>query len=921
MALNIRSIKSKAWLFAGAFALLLIIQFTTRYSAEQKLLEDLEHVAMVDVQMLEHAYGARIATTQVQQWLTDISATRAQDGLDDGFDEARKHYQNFKTVIAEMARLRPENRTQYEALLPLFDDYFDVGSEMANAYIEGGASAGNAMMSEFDAAAEAINAKVDALLTQERESMHQILSSETRQAQTAVTELIVFSLLYAALLVVLLLGIQKALVRPLGGLACVVTGMNNQLRDGKDVDVDLNELDTNESGELGLIGSKLAELVDGLKQQTGQYKQIAAESTRVKQALDVCDTNVMMADPEFNIVYMNNSVEKMMKTAESDLREALPNFDASNLMGQNIDVFHKNPAHQRNMLSALRDVYRGQIKVGTRTFNLIATPIFDDKQQRLGTVVEWDDVTLKLAKEEQEKKLAQENARIKVALDSVTANVMMADADRNIIYANDAVLDTLRTAQSDIRKVLPNFDVDKLMGGSIDQFHVNPQHQTKMLENLRGEHRASIEVGGRHMSLIVNPVVDENNERVGTVVEWADKTAEVAIEREMDAIVAAANDGDLTARIRLEDKQGFFRTLSEGLNTMLDRTSSFVNDMSVMFEALADGDLTKSVTNEYRGEFDLIKTNANNTVAKLTEVMSKVQQSSGSVRTSANEVAQGSDDLSQRTESQASSLEETASSMEEITATVKQTSENASKANGLASEAKKRAEVGGEVVQDAVAAMSEILQSSNKINDIIGVIDEIAFQTNLLALNAAVEAARAGEQGRGFAVVAGEVRTLSQRSAAAAKEIKDLIRDSVSKVESGSTLVNQSGETLAEIVAAVEKVAVMIQDVTNAAMEQNSGISQINQAITQMDEMTQQNAALVEETSAASRAMSEEATNMNNLVSFFKLNGSPMLTKSSAAPAAASNDIKTYSPPSAGPASSGNSDAASFSDADDWEDF
>lgn len=647
------------------------------------------------------------------------------------------------------------------------------------------------------------------------------------------------------------------------------------------------------------------------------------ESARIKSALDVCDTNVMMADADFNIVYMNDSVQKMMQSAESDLKKDLPNLDASNLLGQNIDVFHKNPAHQRGMIDGLREVYRGRIKVGGRTFGLIATPIFNDKRERLGTVVEWDDMTERLAQEAIAATQAAENARIKVALDSVTANVMMADADRNIIYANDAVLDTLRNAQDDLRKELPNFNVDNLMGGSIDQFHKNPQHQMSMLDRLTGTHKATIEVGGRHMALIVNPVLGEDGERLGSVVEWADKTAEVAIEREMDGLIAAANDGDLRSRIELDNKTGFFRTLSEGLNTLLDKTGSFVSDMSAMFEAMADGDLTKSISNDYRGEFDLIKTNANNTVAKLTEVMTKVQNASGSVRTSSSEVAQGSDDLSRRTESQASSLEETASSMEQITSTVKQTSDNANQANTLASEAKVKAESGGQVVEDAVKAMAEILESSNKINDIIGVIDEIAFQTNLLALNAAVEAARAGEQGRGFAVVAGEVRTLSQRSAAAAKEIKDLIRDSVNKVESGSVLVNQSGETLADIVSAVEKVAVMIQDVSNAAREQNSGISQINQAIAQMDEMTQQNAALVEETSAASRAMSEEATNMNNLISFFRLGGSGAAMAGYSAPTAASEPIMTYQPSAASaPAPQmGNSSAASFSEDDDWEDF
>lgn len=654
---------------------------------------------------------------------------------------------------------------------------------------------------------------------------------------------------------------------------------------------------------------------------------------RLKLALDVCDTNVMIADTQFNIVYMNSAVLNMMRTAEADLKKDISGFDASRLLGANIDVFHKHPQHQRQLLDRLNSTYRTQIKAGGRTFSLIASPITDGEGKRLGTVVEWDDQTERLALELERDRIASENTRIRTALDNVTANVMMADADRTIIYTNKAVINTLRNAQPDIRKDLPNFNVDNLVGHSIDQFHKNPHHQMNVLDRLSAPHLTKIQVGGRHMSFIATPVFGAKGERLGTVVEWRDDNAEVRIQQEFDDIITAANDGRLDVRISLEDKAGFFAELSNGLNALLDGTSRFVHDMGNVFEAMADGDLTRSIKNEYHGEFETIKSNANNSIAKLSESLLRIQQASSAVRSSANEVAQGADDLSRRTESQASSLEETASSMEEMTATVKQTSENALQANTLAAEAKTKAQAGGRIVHDAVLAMSEILRSSNKINDIISVIDEIAFQTNLLALNAAVEAARAGEQGRGFAVVAGEVRTLSQRSAAAAKEIKDLIRDSVSKVETGSKLVNQSGQTLADIVDAVEKVAVVISDVSNAAIEQNSGIGQINQAITQMDEMTQQNAALVEESSAASRSMSEEAGNMNNLISFFRLgnlNDNNLTTqirseKMDTHPSPMRTASITSKSAAAGTGSKGvdnmNSGAASFSTEDDWEDF
>ncbi len=269
---------------------------------------------------------------------------------------------------------------------------------------------------------------------------------------------------------------------------------------------------------------------------------------------------------------------------------------------------------------------------------------------------------------------------------------------------------------------------------------------------------------------------------------------------------------------------------------------------------------------------------------RLTLTVGEVRRGSDAVSTAAQQIAHGNDDLSQRTQEQASSLEETASSMEEMTSTVKQNAENASHANQLARGAREQAERGGEVAGKAIVAMSEINSSSSKIADIVGLIQEIAFQTNLLALNAAVEAARAGEQGRGFAVVATEVRSLAQRSAGAAKEIKGLINDSAEKVRSGSELVNQSGKALAEIVDSVKKVTDIVAEIAAASQEQSAGIDQVNNAVMQMDEMTQQNAALVEEAAAAARAMQEQAGELTQQVGFFHLNEAAAATSAKPAP-------------------------------------
>jgi methyl-accepting chemotaxis protein len=288
---------------------------------------------------------------------------------------------------------------------------------------------------------------------------------------------------------------------------------------------------------------------------------------------------------------------------------------------------------------------------------------------------------------------------------------------------------------------------------------------------------------------------------------------------------------------------------------------------------MATGEIGRKASIVSNDEFGQIISAVNRLDSKLVEVVGVIHRTADTVGRAAKELAHGNEDLSGRTQQQAASIEETAASMEEMTATVKQNAENARQANHLVAGARKQAEVGGTVVHRAVDAMQEINASSRKIADIIGVIDEIAFQTNLLALNAAVEAARAGEQGRGFAVVASEVRNLAQRSASAAKEIKNLINDSVEKVKSGAELVNESGRTLADIMSSVKKATDVVAEIAAASGEQSSGIEQVNLAITQMDTGTQENAALVEESTAVSKTIHSTASQLIEAMAFFKVDG------------------------------------------------
>jgi methyl-accepting chemotaxis protein len=430
--------------------------------------------------------------------------------------------------------------------------------------------------------------------------------------------------------------------------------------------------------------------------------------------------------------------------------------------------------------------------------------------------------------------------------------VITFELDGTVRSANDNFLRTTGYSLDEIRGKHHSMFVDPEQRGS-------SEYRAFWLKLAHGEFDAGqyprIAKGGRRIWLQAsyNPILDATGKALHVVKYATDVTEQVSLATQLrsavedtKAAVAATMNGDLTRRIGSTDKTGELAALSNGVNSLIDI---------------------------------------------LATLIAQIRETAGEVQTGLQEIAQGNSNLSQRTSEQAASLEETASSMEEMASTVKQTADNAGMANNLAIAAQAQAEKGGSVVGAAVSAMSTINTASTKIADIIGVIDEIAFQTNLLALNAAVEAARAGDQGRGFAVVANEVRNLAGRSAIAAKEIKTLIKESVRRVAEGTRLVDESGRSLNEIVSAVKKVTDIVGEIAAASREQSTGIEQVNRAVAQMDEATQQNAALVEEAAASSRAIVDQMSALDGLISRYELGDSA--SRKSVSPAASLNSSRS----------------------------
>lgn len=542
-------------------------------------------------------------------------------------------------------------------------------------------------------------------------------------------------------------------------------------------------------------------------------------------ALDAVQIPIMMVDRDLIITYVNESTKQLLSDNVGVFKEVWPSFDPSNMVGQCIDQFHKNPAHQRRMLADPSNLpIKTDITIKDFCFSLTVTAQMDSMGNYVGTTLEWNNVT----ERRNNAKINADQVAIIAALNRSQALIEF-DMNGNIQRANDLFLATMGYTESEIIGKHHSMFVDPAYrdsGEYQDFWRKLNSGQFDSSEYRRfGKNNKEVWIRATY-----NPVRDVNGNLVKVVKMATDITKETM-------------DHKATARVLAEAK-------------------------SVM-GLIAAGDLTPRMSTDFHGDFAELSNSVNTCAEKLTSIVEDIKTSTDSLNTGISEISEGNSNLSRQTDAQATSLEGTASSMEKMTEAVKRNAESAQQAKEKSLSTREFATEGGQVVEKAVEAMDQISQASKKISDIIVVIDEIAFQTNLLALNAAVEAARAGEQGRGFAVVASEVRGLAGRSAEAAKEIKELIEDSVHKVGHGTALVNDSGKKLRQIVDGVREVSEFVNEIAEASRKQATGIDEVNHSISDIEKSTQENSALVEESAACSTSMNQLSQQLIELVSFF----------------------------------------------------
>jgi len=640
-------------------------------------------------------------------------------------------------------------------------------------------------------------------------------------------------------------------------------------------------IDTKGNDELGKMMQALKAMQIRIGFDVNDARKTQEETSKLQTALDNSTSAFTFVDSAGRLSYMNATAKALWEAMAVQVKEAHPDFDEANMIGLPIVQYFEKDEDKRVLSAQLDTTKTVEVSMYGLKLTLTLVPVYSENNEYLGRMTQWVDHTAEDVAEKEVMRLVSEAIAGNLS-ERVDTDILPTGFVKETGVGINQILDAVITPLNVAADYVENISKGKIPAEITDEyngdFNAIKHNLNQCITSINTLISEMNHMSAEHDAGDIDVKIDEAKFE-GAYAEMAKGVNEmvfghIAVKKQAMACIKGFGEGDFNAPMaQLPGKKAFINDTIEQVRSNLTALS---RDAVMLADAARDGEIsTRADANQHQGDFRQIVEGVNNTLDLIVEPIATVKEAIETITTAANEISTGNNDLSSRTEQQASSLEETAASMEEIASTVKQNADNAQQANQLALTASDVAVKGGDVVGEVVSTMSGINDSARKIEDIISVIDGIAFQTNILALNAAVEAARAGEQGRGFAVVAGEVRNLAQRSASAAKEIKELIADSVSKTTEGTKLVEGAGATMEEVVTSVQRVTDIISEISAASQEQTTGINQVNEAVTSMDETTQQNAALVEEAAAAAESLVEQAVQLSDVVSVFKVGGAP----------------------------------------------
>lgn len=810
---------------------------------------------------------------QVQQFLTDVSATHNPAGYEDAEEAA----QSFKKGLDALRAQAKNDTAMLEELNKIdaaFTVYYATGKRMAEAYIKQGIDAGNVIMEDFDQTSLAINERTNKLRDQKKATATQNVHDLSVAAETSA------KLMHDATIAGMALGLAIAFY-----------------------------------------------LVYYLGKQLGidpyYAKGIAQEVAKGKLGRTIAINPKDKSSLLYHLKVMQESVNSFIAAQREMAQQHAQGFSAQ------IDAA-KFPGSYGKMAQETNDLVNAHIAEKARIVEVIAAYARGDFSIDMDRLP-GDKAKITASVDEVKHTLLTVSNEIKLLAEAGKQGDFSKRADashfefmfREILTDINALLDTCDTGFGDVSRVtqaLAKGDLTQtitrdypgtfgdvkasivvmqtaLQAFIASQAEMAKQHAAgwttfKMQDrNFPGTYGTM----ANDINELVNAHIAEKSRIIEVIAEYSKgnfaedmdrlpgdkanitravdnvKATLLAVSSEIKQLVEAGAQGNFSQRSNADNFDFMFKDILSDLNKLFSTCDTSFGDIARVTQALAQGNLTQTITNEYPGTFGNVTASVNKTINNLQNLIIEIKHATDSIYAGSKEIAVGNEDLAHRAENQAANLEETASSLEEFSSTMKNNTSNAHQANQLANETQSMAESGRTVVSNAISAMQEINNSSNKIADIINVIDEITFQTNLLALNASVEASRAAEHGRGFAVVAKEVRNLAQRSAAAARESRALIQSSIQKIRVGTSYVNETGNSLSTIVQSVKEVSGIMNDISQASKEQSAGIDLINRSVSQLDEITQQNAALAEEAAAASKSMRDQAVRMNKLLSTFTL--------------------------------------------------